>query len=67
MAKWIQKAIKRPGAFRQKARRAGKSVMAYARAVIRKRKRNPRSVSLRTYRQALLALTLSRFGKKRED
>lgn len=55
MAKrWIQKAIKRPGAFRSKAKRAGMSTRSFARAV----KRAPQRYDPRTRRQAQLALTL---------
>lgn len=62
--KWIQGAIKRPGAFRAKAKRAGMSTEAYARSVIAKKKRGER-VDDRTYRQARLALTLTGMRKKR--
>jgi len=54
--KWIAGAIKRPGAFRAKARRAGMSTMAYARKM--------RSASGRTGRQARLALTLSKLRRR---
>lgn len=62
MAKgWIQKAIKRPGAFRAKAKRAGKSTSAFARAVVRA----PGGYDARTRRQARLALTLMAMRKPR--
>lgn len=49
--RWISKAIKRPGAFTRKAKRAGMGVQAYARRVIRGRGR----YSTRTVRQAYIA------------
>lgn len=54
--KWIQKAIKRPGAFTAKAKRAGKGVQEYARHVLA----NKGKFSTRTVQQANLA---KRFGK----
>lgn len=60
--RWIQKAIKRPGAFTAKARRAGKSVQAYAQQVI---SGNHRRYGLTTYRQAVLARTLGRIQRRR--
>lgn len=59
--KWIQGAIKRPGAFRAKAKRAGMGTNAYARKVTRKGSR----ASTRTKQQARLALTLSRLRRRR--
>ncbi|MCX7851809.1 MAG: hypothetical protein N2383_03395 [Caldilineales bacterium] len=58
--RWIQKAIRRPGAFRAKARRAGLSVAAYASHVLRPGTR----ASLRTRRQAILARTLRRLRRR---
>lgn len=58
--KWIQEAIKRPGAFTKKAKAAGKSVSAYAAEV----KRRGDNFSTRTRRQAALAITLRRFHHK---
>ncbi|MDR5698155.1 MAG: hypothetical protein QN135_10700 [Armatimonadota bacterium] len=55
--KWIQKVIRRPGAFRAKARRAGMSTRAYALRM--------RNAPGRTGRQARLALTLMRLNKRR--
>jgi hypothetical protein len=52
MSKWIKKAIKRPGALKAKAKRAGMSTMAFA----RKHKNAPGRLG----RQARLALTLSK-------
>jgi len=60
MARWIKRAIKRPGAFRRKARKAGMSTAAYARRVLRKGSH----ASARTKRQARLARTLSRLRRR---
>jgi hypothetical protein len=60
--KWIKKAIKRPGAFRAKAKRAGMSVSAYARKVLKKGSR----ASTRTKRQAALARTLGKMRRRRK-
>lgn len=60
MAGWIKGAIKRPGAFRAKAQRAGMSTSAYARKVAH----DPRA-STRTKRQAALARTLGKMRHKR--
>jgi hypothetical protein len=60
--KWIQKAIKRPGAFRAKAKRAGMSTMEYARKVLA----NPERHDTRTVRQARLALTLRKLARRRK-
>ena len=60
--KWIQKAIKRPGAFTAKAKKAKMSVPAYAAAV----KKNPSKYSTTTVRQANLATTLRKISKKRK-
>ena len=60
MAKWIQSAIKRPGAFRAKAKAAGMSTGAYAAKVTK-----PGSgVSTRTKKQANLAKTLSKMRNR---
>lgn len=53
---WIQKAIKRPGAFTAKAKRANMSVREYINAVLSKKS----NASTRTKRQALLAKTLKK-------
>jgi hypothetical protein len=55
--KWIQQAIKRPGALTKKAKAAGMSPMAYA----RKMKNAPG----RTGKQARLALTLAKLRRKK--
>ena len=54
--KWIQGAIKRPGAFSAKAKAAGKSTAAFARSALKEGSR----ASTRTKRQAALAQTLSK-------
>lgn len=59
--KWIQGAIKRPGAFSAKAKRAGMSTSAYARKVLAKGSK----ASATTKRQARLAQTLSKMRKKK--
>jgi Ca2+-dependent lipid-binding protein len=60
--KWIQKAIKRPGAFTKKAKKAGMSISAYARKVTKKGSK----ASTRTKRQANLAKTLKKINRKRK-
>ena len=59
--KWIQGAIKRPGAFKAKAKKAGMSTSAYATKVTKKGSK----ASARTKRQANLAKTLSRVRRKK--
>lgn len=59
--KWIQGAIKRPGAFTAKAKKAGKSVAGMAAAVTK----NPDKYSALTVKQANLAKTLRKINKKR--
>ena len=54
--KWIQGAIKRPGAFKAKAKAAGKSTAGFARSVLKEGSQ----ASTRTKRQAALAQTLSK-------
>lgn len=60
--KWIKKAISRPGAFTKKAKKAGMSVSAYARKVLKKGSK----ASTRTKRQAALSRTLSRLRKRKK-
>jgi hypothetical protein len=60
--KWIQGAIKRPGAFTAKAKKANKSVAGYAAAVTK----NPEKYSTTTVRQANLAKTLRKISAKRK-
>mgnify|MGYP003624581098 FL=1 len=52
--KWIQKAIKRPGAFKSSAEKAGMSTKAFANKVTD----NPSKFSKRKKKQASLAKTL---------
>jgi len=59
--KWIQGAIKRPGALRAKAKRAGMSTTAYARKVTKPGSK----ASTRTKRQANLAKTLAKLRRKK--
>lgn len=59
--KWIKGAIKRPGAFKAKAKRAGMGTGAYARKVLKKGSK----ASTRTKRQARLAQTLSKLRRKK--
>ena len=59
--KWIQGAIKRPGAFTKKAEKAGMSVKEYASKV----SANPDEYDTRTVRQANLAKTLTKLRKKK--
>ena len=54
--KWIQKAIKRPGAFTKKAKAADMSTAAFGSKV----RGNPKDYSSRTVKQANLAKTLSK-------
>lgn len=60
---WIAGAIKRPGAFKAKAKKAGMSTSAYATKVLRKGSK----ASTRTKRQAALAKTLGKMRKKRSS
>ena len=58
---WIKGAIKRPGAFKAKAKRAGMTVSAFANKVLKKNSK----YSTRTKRQANLYKTLISFKKNR--
>jgi hypothetical protein len=60
--KWIQSAIKRPGAFTAKAKRADESVSEYAEQVTKPGSK----ASTTTKRQANLAKTLAGFSARRE-
>lgn len=60
--KWIQKAIKKPGAFTKTAKKAGKGVQVYASEVVRKK---GKGVSKKTYKRAVLAKTLKKISKKK--
>ena len=53
--KWIQSAIKRPGALTKKAKAAGKSISGYCQS---------KDLSTRSKRQCNLAKTLKGFKKK---
>ena len=59
--KWIQKAIKRPGAFTKKAKKAGMSVSAYASKVTKPGSK----ASKLTKKQGGLAKTLRKISKRR--
>lgn len=59
--KWIQGAIKHPGAFTKKAEEAGMSVSAYAAKVTA----NPDDYDEKTVKQANLAKTLKKLRKHR--
>lgn len=59
MSDWIAGAIKRPGAFKAKAKRAGMSTSAYASKV-----RSSSTASARTKRQAALAQTLAKMRNR---
>lgn len=61
--KWIQKAVKHPGAFTAKADKAGMSVKEYAAQVTA----NPNNYDETTVRQARLAKTLSKLRKHKGD
>lgn len=61
--KWIQGAIKRPGAFTKKAEKAGKSTEEYAADV----SKNPDKYDQRTVRQARLAQTLSKLRRRKKN
>ncbi len=56
---WIDDAIKRPGAFKAKAKKAGKTTSQYAKQVLKKGSKSTE----RTKRQARLAQTLSKLNK----
>jgi hypothetical protein len=60
--RWMQKAVRHPGAFRKKAEAAGMSTGEYARKV----KSTPRA-STKTKRQAALAQTFSKYRGKRKS
>lgn len=60
--KWIQGAIKKPGAFRKKAKGAGMSTGAYAKKVTRRGSR----ASAKTKRQGNLAKTLLGLQRKKK-
>ncbi len=57
--KWIQKAIKRPGALTRKAKAAGMTVAAFIR-------NPPENITEQTKRQIALAKTLKKLGRKKK-
>ena len=57
--KWIKKAIKKPGAFKAKAKKAGMSTKEYAANVLEEGSK----ASPKTKRQANLARTLSKMRR----
>jgi len=57
--KWIQGAIKRPGALTRKAKAVGMSVAAYV-------DNPPANVSAQTRRQINLAKTLKKLGRRKK-
>jgi hypothetical protein len=59
--KWIQGAVKHPGAFSKKAEEAGMSTAEYAAKV----SANPDEYDERTVKQANLAKTLTKLRKKK--
>jgi hypothetical protein len=59
--KWIQGAIKRPGAFKAKAKAAGKSTAGFAQQVLKPSSK----ASTRTKKQAALAQTLGKLRSGR--
>ena len=59
--KWIEKAIKHPGAFSKKAKDRGKTTKQFIRAV----QRNPKQYDSTTVKQANLADTLMKMQRKR--
>lgn len=61
--KWIKKAVRRPGAFTAKAKRAKRTVQAHATHIIRT---DHKKHGLRTFRQAVLAKTLKRVGGRKK-
>jgi hypothetical protein len=58
--KWIQKAIKRPGAFTVKAKKVGKTPAGFAATVTK----NPAKYSKLTVQQANFAKTLKKITNK---
>ena len=62
MADWIKGAIKRPGAFKAKAKAAGETVAEYADKVTKKGSK----ASARTKKQAVLAQTLRKMAARRK-
>jgi len=61
--KWIKKAIKKPGAFSGKAKKAGMSTSEFASKALEKDSR----ASDKTKKQARLAETLSKMRRKKRS
>jgi len=59
---WISGAVSEPGAFSEKAKKAGMSTREYAAYVLREGSK----ASDKTKKQARLALTLMKLGKKKK-
>jgi|TARA_R100000808_G_C2034229_1_gene76691 hypothetical protein len=59
---WIGGAVKRPGAFTAKAKKAGMSVQAYANKVLKKGSK----ATAQTKRQARLAKTFKKMAPKKK-
>ena len=63
---WMSGAVKRPGVFTAKARRAGKSTQGYANDVINRLKGKTKTeAQRRLLRQAVLAKTFGKFRPKK--
>jgi len=64
---WMSGAVKRPGAFSAKAKRAGKSTGAYANDVVNRLKGKTKTeAQRRLLRQAVLAKTFSKLRPKKK-
>jgi hypothetical protein len=61
MKNWIKGAIKRPGAFTAKAKKAGKTIASFASSVFKKGSK----ATVATKKQAVLAKTLRKISKKK--
>jgi hypothetical protein len=62
VADWIKGAIKRPGAFKKKAKAAGETTAEYATQVLKKGSK----ASTRTKKQASLAKTLGKLRQRKK-
>jgi hypothetical protein len=60
--KWMQKSVKKPGAFTAQAKKAGKGVQAYAKEVLAHKDEH----STTTVKRAALAKTFAKVAKKRK-
>ena len=63
MARWISKAIRRPGSFTRQAKKAGKSTAGFASQVLKKGSK----ASTTTKRRAVLARTLRKLARARKS